>query len=443
MRVVIYDIETLKEMFLLIAYIPNENKYYSFEVSDGKNQLDKMVRFIDKHNKYYWVGYNNLGFDAQVVEWIIRNYENWNEKSSLEIAAIIAQKANDVIDDRNYDILPEYTEDNLSFKQLDLFTIWHFNNKHRMISLKRLEFEIDFENIEEMPFSPNKENLTIEERNEITKYCINDVNATYEFYKITRGDTEHPLYKGKDKIADRDIMQKEFGLKCLNWDDVKIGAEWNKQDYIAITGKSEKELKPETINHFYGKKYKEFFPPTVEFQSPSLKKFVEDVGNTYIIRKKQDFIYRFNDELTISIGRGGIHSQEKPRMLIPQEDEKYIQCDFGSQYPNAIRKFQIFPQHLGVEWNKTITKKIERRLNFKKLAKETKDPKYESLQEMGKLSVNGGAYGRLNTQGDWQEDPCAMLQVTIGCQLEILMITEALILKGFNVVSTNTKHLVF
>jgi hypothetical protein len=57
---------------------------------------------------------------------------------------------------------------------------------------------------------------------------------------------------------------------------------------------------------------------------------------------------------------------------------------------------------------------------------------------MGKLSLNGGGYGKLGEKGNWQEDPTAMLKVTIGCQLEILMIVEALILKGFRIVSCNT-----
>lgn len=55
-----------------------------------------------------------------------------------------------------------------------------------------------------------------------------------------------------------------------------------------------------------------------------------------------------------------------------------------------------------------------------------------------KSLIDNKTVGRLNTKGDWQEDPSAMLKVTIGCQLEILMIVEALILKGFRVVSVNT-----
>lgn len=109
-----------------------------------------------------------------------------------------------------------------------------------------------------------------------------------------------------------------------------------------------------------------------------------------------------------------------------------------AQYPNALRKYKVRPAHLGIRWNEMLVSKIERRLNYKKLYKETKNPKFNSLQEMGKLALNGGAYGRLNTEGDWQEDPCCMLQVTIGCQLEILMIVEALLLKDFRVVSVNT-----
>ncbi len=262
--------------------------------------------------------------------------------------------------------------------------------------------------------------------------------ATYQFYLYTLGETNDPLYKGQNKILDRQIIEEETGLKCLNWDDVKIGAQWNKLDYLQLSGKKEQELKPKRVNHYFGKKFKHFFPKTVTFQTKELKQFVNELGETFLKNEKQEFKYKFNDKLIATIAKGGIHSNEQGRFLKPKEDEIYYQCDIGSQYPNAIRKYKIYPSHLGKEWYEMLVSKIERRLKYKKIAKETKDRKYESLQEMAKLSLNGGAYGRLNTKGDWQEDPCAMLKVTIGCQMELLMITEALILKGFNIVSLNT-----
>jgi len=439
MKILIYDIETLKEFFLIVIYLPEEDRSVEFAINKNINQLDGFLKFVEEYEEHYWVGYNNLRFDSQVIEFILKNHQYWGDKGWKEICSLIYQKATDTIHDANYDVMPVYRENQLTCKQIDLFLIWHFNNKNRMVSLKRLEYEMDFDNIEEMPIASDKEGLDDTEIENTTKYCHNDVMATYAFYRITRGDTEHPLYKGKDKIQDRLIIEEEIGLKCLNFDDVKIGAEWNKLDYMKMMDiDDEMLLRPKKVVNFYGKKYNKFFPSTVDFQTKEVKTFVRDLGNTFILNKKQFFKYKFNDGLTVQLGRGGIHSQEKPRMIVPRADEMYLQCDIGSQYPNAIRKYKLYPAHLGKAWNEMLASKIERRLHYKQLAKETGNPKYASLQEMGKLSLNGGAYGRLNTKGDWQEDPCAMLKVTIGCQLEILMIVEALTLKGFNVVSVNT-----
>ena len=201
MEVLIFDIETMQELFLVGVYDPNTDMYFEFEVSKNKNELDSLIRFMDVHKEHYWVGYNNLRFDSQVIEWIIRNHEQWHELSSLELTAKIAQKAADVIHDANFDVFPEYRESDLSLKQIDLFRVNHYDNKNRRVSLKRLEFEMDLENIEEMPIHHTKTNMTDEEIYLSKSYCKNDVLATYEFYKVTTGDCTHPLYKGNNQIA--------------------------------------------------------------------------------------------------------------------------------------------------------------------------------------------------------------------------------------------------
>jgi hypothetical protein len=139
MNVIIYDIETLKEYFLVVCLIPQE-PYRVFKVNNEQNDLDAFVRFTEQHQDYYWVGYNNLRFDSQVVEWVLRNYEHWHELSNLEITSRIAQKAADVIHDANYDVFPEYRESDLTLKQIDLFKIHHFDNKNRRVSLKNLKW---------------------------------------------------------------------------------------------------------------------------------------------------------------------------------------------------------------------------------------------------------------------------------------------------------------
>ena len=144
MNILIYDIETMQELFLVCIYNPETKKMHEFQVSKNTNQIDAFVRMTEEYKEYYWVGYNNLRFDSQVVEWIIRNHQNWHEFSALEVTAMIAQKAADVIHDANYDVFPEYKEEWLSNKQIDLFRVNHYDNKNRRVSLKRLEFEMDF-----------------------------------------------------------------------------------------------------------------------------------------------------------------------------------------------------------------------------------------------------------------------------------------------------------
>ena len=168
-KVIIYDIETLKEYFLVVALIPQE-PYRVFKVNGNENNLDAFINFTEKYKDHYWVGYNNLRFDSQVIEWVIRNHEHWHELSGLEITAKIHQKATDVIDDANHDVFPEYRETDLTLKQIDLFRIHHFDNKNRMVSLKRLEFEMDLENIEEMPIDHNKVGMTKNDIVETTGY---------------------------------------------------------------------------------------------------------------------------------------------------------------------------------------------------------------------------------------------------------------------------------
>jgi len=438
MKILIYDIETLLYMFYLHIYIPETDEHISFEIRKNKNDLLRLVDFMTSHSDYYWVGYNNLEFDAQILEWIKRTRMHMDYDTPAEEATRkIYNKAMEIIENTSYDIPVDFAEDELTNLQIDLYRIWNFNNRARKMSLKAIEFSICFENIEEMPVEPNAILNGEEDFQTIRKYCLNDVMATYSLYKITIGDTNIPIYKNKNKIEDRAIITKEFGLQCLNYSDVKIGAEWNKKDYLKLTHVSASSLKPDKINYPFGKKFREFFANTVEFKTDVVKNAIKEMANTFVTNKVQDFKIVLSNDLTVVLGKGGIHSKESARFIKPSVREIYYQCDIGSQYPNAIRKYKIEPKHLP-GWNDIIVSKIERRLQYKKLARETKDNKYESMQMMAKNALNGGCYGRMIMKGDWQQDPSSALKITIGCQLEILMIIETLILKKFRVISVNT-----
>lgn len=435
-KVAIIDYETYKAILLLCVFLPHTGEKIAFEVSGRKNDLYALIKFIREGDYEYQVGYNNIGFDGQVTQYILDNYEKWTDLTGLEICSKVYDFTQELIDNQNYDIRPKYHEKHMDFKQIDLFKIWHFDNQNKRTSLKWVEFSIDVD-IETLPIYHGKEELSVEEIEKIVEYCWKDISATYEFYKITRGWTENPLYKGKDKLQLRFDLKEEIGLDCINWNDVKIGEEWNRKDYMEITKRSYKECFPKKVRYFYGMKYREFFPNTVNFQTPEIKKYIKNIGETFIINKKQEFVTTLGNN-KITIARGGIHSAEKPRIIKSDKEHVYIQTDIGSQYPNAYRKYGLYPLHLGKPANEIATIKIDRRLRDKQQFKETNNPRFESLAESGKFALNGGLYGKLKQKGSFLEDHVCQLKITMGCQLEILMITEDLVLKGFNVVSLNT-----
>ena len=432
-NIICYDIETMQELFLVVCMVPGKAGK-SFEVSKWKNQLDAFVRYTEANSDAYWVGYNNLRFDSQVVEWILRNYENWHELTNLEICARIAQKAADVIHDANYDVFPEYREHELSLKQIDLFKINHYDNKNRMVSLKRLEFELDLENIEEMPIHHTKINMTKEDVNLIIDYCFNDVDATYEFYKVTTGETNHPLYKGNNQIQLRKDIEAEFGIPCMNYSDSKIGDEIIKKYYCQEKGIDYKEL---PRKGYFRKtiELKNCVAKYVEFETPQLKDLLKKVKNTKL-NLQDDFkehIHFYGN--VYSFMQGGLHTENSPKIFEADQEYEIIDWDVSSYYPAIIINNGRFPAHLGKEFLRGYKQMFDKRLELKPLAK--KDKKIKGIVGALKLAVNS-VYGKSSDMQNWIYDRQLTMFTTITGELSLMMLIERYETNGIQVISANT-----
>ena len=434
MNVLIYDIETMQELFLVCLYNPETQQWHEFQVSKNTNQIDSFVRFIEAHPDHYFVGYNNLRFDAQVVEWIIRNHNGWHEMSALEVCALIAQKAADIIHDANFDVFPEFKEEWLSFKQIDLFKVHHYDNKNRRVSLKRLEFEMDLDNIEEMPIRHTKTNMTDDEIETTIDYCRNDVYATYEFYLITIGETDHPLYKGNNQIELRQDIEAEFGIPCLNYSDSKIGDEMIKKYYCQEKGIQYNDLPKKG---YFRKEIKmsNCIAHYVEFKTPELKEFLKRMKKN-VLGLQDDFkesIEFYGN--TYSFMKGGLHTENKPKIFEADEDTKIIDWDVSSYYPAIIISNGKYPQHLGKEFLRGYKQMFDKRLELKPLAK--KDKKIKGIVGALKLAVNS-VYGKSSDMQNWIYDRQLTMFTTITGELSLMMLIEAYELAGINIISANT-----
>ena len=434
MKTLIYDIETMHELFLVCIYNPETKEMHDFQVSRNINQLDGFIRFTEQHADYYWVGYNNLRFDSQVIEWVIRNHDNWHELTAIETAAKIAQKAADVIHDADYDVFPEYREEWLTLKQLDLFRVNHYDNKNRRVSLKRLEFEMDLENIEEMPIKHDKKSLTTEEINLTIQYCHNDVMATYEFYKVTTGDTDHPLYKGNNQIELRQDIEEEFGIPCLNYSDSKIGDEMIKKFYCQEKGIQYSDLPKKG---FFRKevKVKHCIADYITFQTPELQKFLDRISKERLTMKddfKESLEFFGN---TYTFAKGGLHTENKPEIFEADNDTVIVDWDVSSYYPAIIINNGRYPAHLGKEFLLGYKAMFDKRLELKPFAK--KDKKIKGIVGALKLAVNS-VYGKSSDMQNWIYDRQLTMFTTITGELSLLMLIEAYELADIHVISANT-----
>jgi hypothetical protein len=327
-KLVIYDIETLKNCFTYTDYNIDTKEIKQFVIHESRNDISDFL-FHMKCIKGH-IGYNNVNFDGQVIQFIINN-----PSSTVEDIYQYAQKT---IENMNNGGWPEYPEWKMSVPQLDLFKIWHFDNRAKMCSLKWVEYSLDLDNIEEMPIH-HTTYITSDQIQGILDYNLNDVMATYEFYKVTIGETDHPLYKGIDKIQLRKNIIKEFNISCLNYNDVKIGEEINKIKYCKFSGLDTKSL-PKSNKIIEEFKFKDCFPSYMEFKSLEFNNFIKLISNVPVKlkketakSKKQEFEFTYNGTSYL-IAKGGLHSKDKPRLVKPNGDEYLRDADVGLNWSN-------------------------------------------------------------------------------------------------------------
>lgn len=464
-RLGIWDLETLKELFDFGVYDPQTDTWIELEISKDRNDLYEIVKFYSENKIFdYWVSFNGLGFDHQVMQFILTNYQTWYDLTGIEVCGKIHEFVQELIDSQKYEIPLPFNK--FPVKAIDLFKIHHFDNEARRTSLKFCEFMMDID-IEEMPIGHDMTGMTTEDIATVKGYRRNDVLATFVLLYVTMGDLDSARelilnkfgyesslesikeYEGKNKLQDRVDVQKETGMDCMNWSDVKIGEEWNKLDYMSAENlKDTRTLFDRRVKHPYGQRFKNFFPSTMKFTTKLVTDFVSKLGERFVLAEDQDFDIRIGSTVH-RLAKGGIHSEVKNSRIIPPQGWILRDADVGSQYPNSIVKLGIFPPHLKPTILEQFKMKITKRFQYKDKANELKATgntnearPYMSVQEMLKLCLNGGYYGKLGQRGSFLEYPEGLLKICMGNQLEILMLIEMMEEAGFLVKNSNTDGIV-
>ncbi len=433
-KVIVGDIETLKECFDLGFYNPDTLEWHEFEISKYKNDLYKFVKFYTSKNWDYVCGYNYIGFDAQVIQYVLDNYEDWFDFTGEEISRLVYKFAQKVIDDSKYGLFPTYRESQFEIKVIDAYTIFGLDNEARRSSLKKCEFQIDFPSVEEMPIHHSQEGLMESDIAEIKSYRRNDVMATNELLNMVIGNTTHPVYAKNNQLELRASIKESFGIECMNLSDIAIGDNIIKQAYAKAKNLNIKDL-PRKGTFRKSIALKKCIPSYVEFKTPALKELHKTLQSKVVSQTDAvEFEFSFYGT-KYKLALGGLHSVNRNEIYTESKHYKIHDYDVSSFYPAILVELGYYPYHLGKELLAEYSNLYHKRLELKPLAKS--DKKIKGIVEGLKLSLNS-VFGKMGSMESWLYDKQALLSVTLTGQFCLLMLIEAYELAGFHVISANT-----
>ena len=419
MIIEVYDIEVLSNLFTYTGFDAKKKEWYQFVICEWRNDTDLLYNHLFR-DKICQVGFNNESFDYPVLHHFINHYGEYKTMSGQEVAQKLYNKSQEIIG-QEFSVI---SDKNKYIKQLDLFRIWHYNNKARATSLKDLEIAMRMKNVEEMPIHHThwcKEGDEIQ----VLSYNKNDVEATYNFLLTTLGKTEYSLYKGKNKIELRQKIKAKFGIPCLNYPDVKIGEQLILNLYCNKTGNNLYDITKRGGTNRSKIALKDCIPKWANFETKEFNSIKKEFQNTVISNIKGEFSKSliFHDT-KLDYGTGGLHSCIKSGIYNADDYWTIIDEDIGSLYPSIAIQLGIYPEHLGNQFLEIYDDDIVSvRLSEKRKPKKERDM---VIMEGYKLAANG-IYGKSGEETSPLYDPLYTMKTTVGGQMFLSLWTEKLV----------------
>jgi DNA polymerase elongation subunit (family B) len=416
----IYDLEVFPNFFSATFFDPesNETDVFVIAVKLGINDSEKMRGFLNQ--KILLVGYNNLSYDAPMLQYVC-DYKYYNSaKFNTDIFTLSSKLvSNDTRNDATIRKLKYAKNDN--WKQMDLMKFMTLDQLG--VSLKQIAINLKWYRIQDLPL-PYDHDVTKEEVDLILDYNLNDVMISYELYKAVQ-----------PQIQLRVELTKLYNVDLTNASDSKMANQLLEKFYQEETGVDIAEIKDlRTVRKTV--KLSDCIVPEIEFQTKELQALYNDISSLTVTI---DGGYKYSKTLHFGgteyeLGVGGLHSNDAPGMFVAKPELAIRDADVASYYPNIIINNNIKPLHLGENFVDILRKITYERIGAKKSGNKVKA---DGL----KITINS-IFGKLGSEMFWLQDNQAMLSVTVSGQLTLLMLIEALEIVGIHTISANTDGIV-
>lgn len=421
MKNYIYDIETYKNLFCVVFNSQGED--IVFEISARKNDYEELRDFYTDRNIRYAIGFNNVKFDAQVMHFLMVNYAEFRLLRGSQLVEKIYDFAQKVIQKSKDREFPPYAEWHFNVKQIDLFLINHYDNKNKMTSLKWIEFSINHDKVQDLPYKFDRP-LHSSTFDEVIEYCKNDVRATRSFAEVN-----------KDIIKLRLQQEVKFpDLNLRNKPDSSVGEQmflYYMSESMNVPMKDLKKLR----THRGHINTKDIILPYINFKTPQFQKVLDYYnqatfgvwGDDGKLKKLKTTIHYQGIEY--DFGEGGIHASWNNKIFESDEDYVIKDIDVASYYPNLAIINNFRPEHLGQAFSVVYNNMFVERRRFAK----------GTIENQSYKIVLNGSYGKFGDQYSFLYDPKVMLEICVNGQLLIAMLCERLsFIEGVTIIQANT-----
>jgi hypothetical protein len=377
-------------------------------------------------------GENNIGLnDEDKFRWIIENiclvtFNGIHYDMPMTALALdgvecdeLKRASDDIIvnDWQGWQILKRHKVQKLAVDHIDLMEVAPLQ-----ASLKAYGGRLHVPRMQDLPFAPNT--ILTEDQIAIVRwYCVNDTTSTGFLYKCL-----------EQAITLRYELSNENKIDLRSKSDAQIAEAIIGVEYERITGVRAQRPKIEPGTVYYYEK-----PANLNFQTPLMQSVLKHVCETPFVIDEEGKIglppeiaaleFQIGDSV-YKMGIGGLHSKEKKIAHVSDNYYQLVDKDVASFYPMIILNNGYFPEHLGPVFLQIFGGITRRRLAAKAAGN-------KGTADSLKIVING-TYGKLGSIWSIVYAPKLLFHTTIGGQLYLLMLTEALELAGISVVSGNT-----
>jgi len=404
----VIDFETLIDCTVLVAEHYTGDEIKVFSISKFSNELPELLEFLKqnkKHNEWH-ISFNGLSFDSQIAEHILRTESYLLMATGESVANWIYKQAQKIIDGQDQRKWPEFSERDLSIRQIDVFKLNHWDNPAKRSSLKWIQYSMDWFNLLDMPIHHTESITSLEQLETIIEYCKNDVRSTKQI-----------MHLSKEQINLRKTLTAEYKINLFSASEPRISKELFMHFLSKGTGISKYDLRNLRTKRDLIK-ISDIILPYTNFKSLTFKSLLENFQSLILNANntKGGFKYSLvHKGVKTDFGLGGVHGCTKSGVYESKDGMIILSSDVVSYYPNLAIKNKWAPAHLPkAEFCEIYEWFFEER---KKL------PKSDPKNYVFKIILNS-TFGLSIDENSFLYDPQFGMQITINGQLSLMMLYE-------------------